>query len=302
MKFIKLLIISTLFVLVSADLTAQYSKKIILDADTDNEVDDLFAISRALLEPSWNILALNAAQWQTSHWTSPQAMENSYRLNQNLVEIIGRKVPQKRGGVARMFDWGDKAQHSAAAYEIIKQAKLMPENEKLTVVSLGALTNVASAIFIDPSIENKINLYWLGSAYDFEKEIFDVTEFNCVMDIQAMFIMLKSKVEMHIIPVSTAKKLVFNFAETEKKLKNKHQLGDVLTDRWFNHQGGGKIDRIIWDLALIEAMIHPELATEISITTSKDMGNRKINFYNSIDAEKMKTEFFEVMQKFFEKK
>jgi hypothetical protein len=49
-------------------------------------------------------------------------------------------------------------------------------------------------------------------------------------------------------------------------------------------------------------MIHPEWATEISITTSKDMGNRKIKFYNSIDAEKIKTEFFDVMQQFFYKK
>ena len=52
---------------------------VIIDADTGNEVDDPYALARALIEPSWNILALNATQWQTSHWAEPQAMENSHR-------------------------------------------------------------------------------------------------------------------------------------------------------------------------------------------------------------------------------
>ena len=34
-------------------------------------------------------------------------------------------VKTRRGGAARMYDWGDQAQHSAASYEIIKQAKAM---------------------------------------------------------------------------------------------------------------------------------------------------------------------------------
>lgn len=108
-------------------------------------------------------------------------MENSHRINAVLVGYLGVDVPTKRGGVNRMFDWGDKAQHSAAAYEIIKQAHAMPEGEKLMVVALGALTNVASAIFIDPSIESKISLYWLGT--NLEDGVIYNTDFNCVMDI-----------------------------------------------------------------------------------------------------------------------
>ena len=132
---------------------AQRPTPVILDADTGNEVDDLFALARALIEPSWEILALNATHWQTSHWAEPQSMENSHRINSVLAGYIDRPIRRRRGGIARMYDWGDQAQHSAAAYEIIKQAKAMPEGEKLTVIALGALTNVASAIYIDPAIE-----------------------------------------------------------------------------------------------------------------------------------------------------
>lgn len=279
--------------------SAQYSKNIILDADTDNEVDDLFAISRALLESTWNITALNATQWQSSQWAAEQSMENGYRLNLALAALTEKKVLQRRGGEGRMYDWGDQARHSAAAYEIIKQAKQLPEGRQLTVVALGALTNVASAIFIDPSIESKLDLYWLGTSYDFEEQLLGITDFNCMMDIQALFIMLKSSVKMHIIPVSEANKFTFKYDETNAKLRGKHKLGDMLMDRWVNHSDGGKNERVLWDLALIEAMVHPEMATEVEVKLSPEFGGRTVGYYKNINAEAMQKDFFVVMNKFF---
>ncbi|MEM1128850.1 MAG: nucleoside hydrolase, partial [Bacteroidota bacterium] len=145
---------------------AQAPRPVILDADTGNEIDDLYALARALVEPSWEVLALNAAQWQASHWAVPETMENSHRLNQVMVGYTGVDVPTLRGGATRMYDWGDQAQHSAAAYEIIRRARALPEGDSLTVVVLGALTNVASAVYIDPSVASKLAVYWLGSTYD----------------------------------------------------------------------------------------------------------------------------------------
>ena len=282
------------------DVYGQSKQPVILDADTGNEVDDLYAVARALIEPSWDILALNATQWQTSHWAEPQSMENSHRINQVLLGHMGLSVKTRRGGAARMYDWGDKAQHSAAAYEIIQQAKLMPEGEKLTVIALGALTNIASAIYIDPSIESRIELYWLGTEYDFDEGILSTTDFNCVMDVQALAIMLASDVEMHVMPHSVALGMEFTYAETETQLRGKHPLGDYLVDRWYQHLDGLRKARWIWDLALIEAMIHPEWTEKMTITTSKDNGNKEVHFYKAIDAEKMKQEFFEKLVEFFE--
>ena len=160
----------------------QNKRSIILDADTGNEVDDYYALARAFVEPSWNIICLNATQWQASQWAIPATMENSHRLNQVILGEMGMNIKTRRGGVNRMFDWGDMAQHSAAAYEIIKQTKALEENEKLTVVALGALTNVSSAIYIEPQIASKIELYWLGTTYDFENDILKRQDFNCMMD------------------------------------------------------------------------------------------------------------------------
>ena len=276
--------------LISGQNNTQFS--VILDADTGNEVDDYYALVAALIEPSWEVLALNATQWQTSNWSIPQSMENSYRLNQVLLGELGISVKTRRGGVARMFDWGDQAQHSAAAYEIIQQTKALPEEKKLNVIALGALTNIGSAIFIDPTIAPRIRLYWLGSTYDFEDGIYKKLDFNCVMDVQALETVLESEVEMHVIPVNIAAAMTFDFAETKEKLPQDHSLSRLLLDRWFEHLDGGRKSRTIWDLALIQAIRHPEWATTQTIMTSKDNGSRIITFYKSIDAEKMKNDFF----------
>ena len=294
--YLSMWLLSFILIFVTFHAFSQNKIPVILDADTGNEVDDLYAISRALMEPSWDILALNATQWQTSHWTIPESMENSHRLNQVLLGYLDLSIKTRRGGAARMYDWGDKAQHSAAAYEIIKQARNMKENQKLNVIALGALTNVASAIYIDPSIESRIRLYWLGTSYDFDKDILSITDFNSMMDIQAVNILLNSEVEMHIMPNSTSVNMELTYEETENNLRGIHPLGDYLCDRWYQHLDGSRKKRVIWDLALIEAIIYPEWAEKVIIHTSKDNGDREINFYNTIDHYKMKEEFFDKMK------
>ncbi len=290
--------IAALMTGLSCNIHAQDKLPVLIDTDTGNEVDDLFAVARALIEPAWEVTALNATHWQTSHWAEPRSMENSHRLNQVLLGLVDMSVKTRRGGAARMYDWGDLAQHSAAAYEIIKQAKAMPGGEKLTVIALGALTNVASAIYIDPSIENRITLYWLGTTFDFEKGILKRTDFNCMMDPMALELLLLSEVEMHIMPLNVANKMVFNYSDTEQRLRGQHDLGNYLCDRWYQHLDGLRKERVIWDLALIGAIIHPDWAEKELITTSRDSGNRPVHYYKAIDADKMIEDFFNTLDTF----
>lgn len=283
-----------------ANAIAQNQEKtaVILDADTGNEVDDYFALARALVEPSWEIICLNATQWQSSQWAIPKSMENSHRLNHVLLGEMGMNIKTRRGGVNRMFDWGDMAQHSAAAYEIIKQVKALPDGKKLTIVALGALTNVASAIYIDATIASKIKLYWLGTTFDFEKEILKRQDFNCMMDQQALEVVLMSPSELHIIPINVAVKMEFSYEETEANLPKNSSLSKLLLDRWYQHLDNGRKKRVIWDLALIQAIIFPEWTKKTTITTSKDYKERIIHYYSSIQAKKMKEDFFKVMKEF----
>ncbi len=294
MKNTRLLRLTVLFLMLhfGTQNWAQSKTTVLLDADTANEVDDLFALSRILMDSSVSVLALNAAQWQNSHWSTPKSMEDSHRLNQMLLGTMGLSVKTNRGAMARMYDWGNRAQYSAAANEIIDQANRMKDGERLNLIALGALTNVASAVFMEPEIAEKIRLYWLGSSYDFEKGVLGRNDFNCAMDQYALTHLLFSEVEMHVIPVNVASKMTFDYDTTKARLKGQ-KLGDFLLKIWDDHVDGGRAVRTIWDLAIIDAFLHPEWATEITIMTSKDNGGREIFYYKDIDADKMLEDFFD---------
>jgi len=282
-----------LFLFSLSVLTSQ--TKIIVDADTGNEVDDLFALTRILLEPSVEITALNAAQWQASHWAVEETMENSYRLNQQLLGELGISVATFRGGSARMYDWGDRAQHSAASYEIIRQAKQLKNNQKLPILVLGALTNIASALFIEPTISSNIEIYWLGSTIDFNTGVLKRNDFNCAMDQYALDYLLESDVEMNILPVSVAQLMKVDRQLMENEISN-NPIGKFLMDRWYNHIDGGRKNRVLWDLALISAFIHPKMAKTKTVRTSKDSGNREITFYSEINATEIYQDYYDTLK------
>ncbi len=277
-----------LIILIGFTAKSQQVRKIIVDADTGNEVDDFYALARILMEPSVEVMTLNAAHWQTSHWTIDGSMENSHRLNQQLLGEMGLEVKTLRGATARMYDWGDRAQHSAAAYEIIAKAKTSGE---LTILALGALTNVASAVYIEPQIAKKLKVHWLGTTMDFEKKVLKRNDFNPLMDPYALDFLLDSEVEMHIMPVNVAVDMQIDFEELEAKTEQ-HFLGKFLLERWITHLDGSRRNRVLWDLALIAAYIHPEMASTTQVQTSRDSGNKMVTFYNSINAKAIYQDFY----------
>ena len=297
-------LISILFLFLIQGINfAQKQTAIIIDADTGNEVDDLYAIVRGLIEPSFKVVGLNSAQWQATHWNVANTLENSHRLNLEILSYLKMEdIPHPRGAVDRLYDWGDDiAQHSAAAYHIIKEAHLMSAGSKLTVVVLGASTNLASALLIDPSIAGNIRAYLLGTSYDHEQRIWKKTDFNCMMDIHAMDVIMDTEdLETHIMPVNVLTGLTFDIQNTEEQFKGKHPLLDFLYMRWVNHIGGAKYSRIVWDLSVIECLIHPEYGTEILVDTPPDNKQRKVYVYTSINVDEMKKDFFRTIDEYFD--
>jgi purine nucleosidase len=271
---------------------------VIVDADTANEVDDLYAIIGILTSPELDVRGLSAAQWQVSHWASRESMEDSQRLNELLLSYMGRlDIPHPRGSKVRLMDFGEIAQHSAAAHHIIREAHRMPEGEKLTVVGLGALTNIASAILIDPSINSKVRLFLLGTSYDFKRGVWGKRDFNCVMDIQAINEIFDAEgLETTILPVSIACSFNFGYEETVSAFPPKIPVLDYLLKRWYEHVDSGRASRTLWDLALTELIVRPELGKIKAVTSPPENTSRIINVYETIDAEALKASFFQRIQ------
>ena len=69
-----------------ADIKYGGVKKIILDTDTYNEIDDQFALAWAVLSDKIDLLSVNAAPFLNNRSTSPaDGMEKSYNESEELV-------------------------------------------------------------------------------------------------------------------------------------------------------------------------------------------------------------------------
>jgi len=293
--------ISLCIALIATASWADTTKRVLIDADTANEVDDAFALLRAIIEPSFEIVGLNSTQWQVSHYAVGETVVASQRLNKSLLGHLDRNdIPAPYGAYRRLHDWGrDVAQHSAAAYHIINEAHRTPEGEKLTVIVLGANTNIASALLIDPTITPKIAVHLLGTAHDFETGIWTKRDFNCVMDIQAINVVLNQPdLELHILPVNVAAAQKFPMAEMAAKLPGRHPALDMLHQIWMGHWDGSRENRTIWDLGVISCIIDPSLGERVLIPRPPENGGADVSVYRSIDGEAIRAEFYAAVEKY----
>ena len=244
---------------------AASAQTVYLDADTANEVDDLYAIAVAF-EHGWDIPALGSTQWQNSQWATAHTMEDSYRLNQHLVAYLGvrDRTEVLRGGHRRMYDWGHMAVHSPASAKLIELARASSPDTPLVVVALGALTNVASALFVAPDIAERIELFWLGSTYDFAADRARYTDFNALMDPQAAQLVLEHPtLRTHVLPVSEVGMHTVRYGDVAAAVGERGALGELLLDRWRRHMDGSGDTRVLWDVGIVELLADPTLATEV---------------------------------------
>lgn len=268
---------------------------VIIDTDTANEVDDLFAIVRAMIEPTFDVQGLSSAQWQASHYATPDTLEDSQRLNGALLDLMQIDgIPLPRGAHKRLYDWGQTlAHHCHAAYHIIQQAHQIADSQKLVVFGLAAQTNLASALMIDPSIASKIDLWLLGTSYLTEKQLWGKLDFNCMMDVRAMEVVLScADLQTTILPVNVAKDFRFTFAETKQRLDQTIPVYEYLMHRWYNHVDGGRTERVLWDLALIELFLDQEKGQWMEVATPVENGQRPVRMCVGMDAPTLKEAFF----------
>lgn len=271
----------------------QAKPRAILDADTANEIDDLYAIARFLKQDQFEILALSSAQW-FHRKSGPRTVHQSQKINEALLKILDREdLPAPLGADEDMGEpWGgSNPKDSPAAQFIIESARATPEGEKLHVISLGATTNLASAVKIAPDIIPKIEAYLLGFRYDLKRDVWDKNEFNIRRDLNAANYLLNLEgLSLHVMPVTVAIDLRFDrdtaFAEQEKM----GALGDYLTARW-NEHCPDHTSRIMWDLALVIAILKPELATKKLVQTPPENFGRQIHLYDSIDVAGMLADY-----------
>lgn len=275
------------------------SMRIIVDADTANEVDDLFAIVRAIIEPNFLLEGITTAQWHTQERAPNDTVGESQRINAEIIRLMGRKdLPIPEGANFPMVKQ-HRPQASDAADFIIEKAKATAPNEKLSLVILGPATNIASAVLLAPEIIPKIAVYYLGFWHQPATKTWSKREFNTNNDPNAIDLLINTPgLELHIMTASTSQHLVFKKEIVDQYLKGKGGIADYLVDRWESYDRfWQKTDKekkqwVMWDVAIIEALANPAWAKQELVMSPHDNLARAIYAYTQIDAKKMEENYW----------
>lgn len=170
----------------------------VLDTDTYNEIDDQFALSYALFATEkLHLKAVYAAPFFNERSSGPKdGMEKSYREIQHLFRLAGRDAPAFQGAPGYLPDEKTPVD-SPAARDLCARAMAYSPEKPLYVAAIGAITNIASALLLQPEIADRIVIVWLGGHSIHWP---DNREFNCQQDVAAARVVFQSGAPLVILP------------------------------------------------------------------------------------------------------
>jgi len=282
----------------------------VLDTDTYNEIDDQFALAYALLSKEQiDLQAVYAAPFLNKRSTTAgDGMEKSY---EEILRVLDRLNVKSDGyaykGSNSFLTQKDKPVKSDAAEDLIKKA-LARKEEPLYVLSIGAPTNVASALLMEPKIIEKIVVVWLGGNQPTWK---DADEFNCKQDIWSSQILYDSGVPFVNIPCyQVASLLGTTTMEIEHYLKGKNKIADYLckifveyVNKYAENRYG--FSKVIWDISTVAYLVnHKWIKTELipspiltdNLTYSIDNSRHLIRMGNIYDRDPIYADLFKKLE------
>ena len=231
--------------------------RMVLDTDTYNEVDDQFALAYAALSPEAGALeAVYAAPFHNNRSSGPgDGMERSY---EEILRVLSRIKRPADGlafrGSSTYLPGPDVAVDSPAVQDLVARSHAC--DEPLYVLTVGAPTNVASALLTAPELVRRIVVVWLGGQPTY---LASAREFNLQQDLHASRILFDSGVPLVQIPcTNVAEHLRTTVPELEACLRGRSELGDYLCDIVCSyHEDHFAWSKVIWDIAAVAWLINP---------------------------------------------
>lgn len=211
-------------------------KKLIID--TDCGVDDAIAILMALQCKDVKVIGITTVSGNTS-------IENATKNVLRILNYLDRNdIPVYRGASAPLYQkivradvhgkdglgdisipLGLKREEIISAPEGVR--KLLSDEEKVDIVAIGPLTNIALTFNLFPEIIKKINsITIMGGAIE-KGNVTRFAEFNFFADPEAVQFLLNLKIPLTIVPWDPIVKIQYLQNEVEYLSKDKGKLGKL---------------------------------------------------------------------------
>jgi inosine-uridine nucleoside N-ribohydrolase len=233
--------------------------RMVLDTDTYNEIDDQFALVYSLISRELKVEAVYAAPFHNSRSKGPgDGMQKSYEEILRILNMMGLNHEgfAFKGSDDYLRDLREP-HRSPASLDLVARATSADNKNPLYVVAIGAITNVASAILIDPSITRKIVVVWLGgNGHDWPHQ----QEFNFRQDLKASRLIFDSGVPLVQLPCTP---VVTHFATTlpemEHYLSGQGDIAGYLLKIFREYkQNHFATSKVLWDMTAVAWLVNPE--------------------------------------------
>ena len=279
------------------------SIRFITDTDAKNEADDQYAIAHALLTPRFDVRGIIASHF--GDLKSKTSMEDSYQEVEKVLSLMDMdKSLACKGAPRALVD--ERTPIPSAGAELIIREALSQDARPLYVVFQGPLTNLASALLMEPRIESRLTAIWIGGgAYPQGGR-----EYNLSNDIDAANVVFRSRIPLWQVPQNVYRMVMVSMAELEARVRPHGEIGRYLFEQlvaWGQTESGRRSayrtgecwclgDSPVVGLLLNEQDFDSDWTPAPEIT--RDMfyvhtgRNRPIRVYRSVDSRFILEDFY----------
>lgn len=284
-------------------LPAQAKIPVILSTDVGNEVDDQWAIAYLLTNPEFEVLGILSAHAPTLPDTSAHT---TYLVLLDEVENrLGMVThpPLLEGSSLPLIDTKTPRSNAAVSF-IVQSSKNFSKDNRLTVLTIGTATDVASAILEDPSIADRIQVVAMG----FNSWPNGGSEYNVDNDVRAWQVILQSNVPVVVGAGNMCRaNLALNFDQAKDLVSSHGPVGEWLWDQYqawyFRYVKPLRKDdfsksSVIWDIVTMAYALkmttqetYPRPTLRDDVTFDHIQTKNSITWITSVDAKRLWADF-----------
>ena len=201
----------------------------IIHTDCKNEADDQFTVAHILMTDKLAVEGIIAGHFELNYGRYPEgeSVKASYEEIEKITRLmhLEGQYPVLMGADSPMQDEHTPVDSEGARF-IIEQA-LKDDPRPLYIGFQGAITDLASAILMEPKICDRIIAIWIGGG-DYPD---GGQEFNLLQDIHAANVVFRSGIQLWQVPISTYKQFSVSLAELQIKVAPYGQIGRYLFEQ-----------------------------------------------------------------------
>ena len=232
------------------------TRKLIID--TDPGIDDAAAIAIVLSEPSLDVKLIACVSGNVG-------IEHTTNNALKLLTFLNKDIPVAKGAAAPLLRDNRFATNAHGKSGLEENAvmseyrTLMASEEKMTILTLGPLTNIALLISTFPEVKEKIEeIIMMGGSTE-RGNIGIYGEFNVTIDPEAAKMVFRSGIPITMVGLDIGRKARLMVEDLEE-LEKSGEVGTMISSLFRSYDGGHVEEGVkMYDPSAAMYLMEPEL-------------------------------------------